>query len=474
MDSKTHSQPGLAAATIKNRGMVLLGTDDSPNTSVDALLDSSEPFGRNEMDDAAAQDREAKGRSSDNIELTNLDTHGSSSRGGNEVAAAGTAQYRVYKIRWFGLAQLVLMNIVVSWDWISFSPLSKSSADYFHVTESSVNWLSTSFLFAFCAISPAALWTLNRGGPKPAIITASVFILVGNWIRYGGARANNFGTVMFAQILIGLAQPFVLAAPTRYSDLWFTSRGRISATAVASLSNPFGGALGQLINPFLATKPSDIPNMVLYVAIISTVASIPSFFIPAKPRSPPCPSAEDDKLPLMQSGRQIYKSVEFWLVFIPFSVYVGFFNSFASLLNQILEPYHFSEAEAGICGAILIVVGLVTSAITSPIIDRYKKFLLAIKMQVPLLGIGYLAFTWAPQTGSVAAPYAISALLGAASFSLVPIALEWLIEQTHPVSPEVTSTICWTGGSLLGACFILISDALKAGKDAKPPQNLHR
>jgi FLVCR family MFS transporter 7 len=95
-------------------------------------------------------------------------------------------------------------------------------------------------------------------------------------------------------------------------------------------------------------------------------------------------------------------------------------------------------------------------------------------MQVPLLGIGYLAFTWAPQTGSVAAPYAISALLGAASFSLVPIALEWLIEQTHPVSPEVTSTICWTGGSLLGACFILISDALKAGKDAKPPQNLHR
>jgi hypothetical protein len=116
MDSKTHSQPGLAAATIKNRGMVLLGTDDSPNTSVDALLDSSEPFGRNEMDDAAAQDREAKGKSSDNIELTNLDTHGSSSRGGNEVAAAGTAQYRVYKIRWFGLAQLVLMNIVVSWD----------------------------------------------------------------------------------------------------------------------------------------------------------------------------------------------------------------------------------------------------------------------------------------------------------------------------------------------------------------------
>jgi len=29
-----------------------------------------------------------------------------------------------------------------------------------------------------------------------------------------------------------------------------------------------GSQLGQLINPFLATKASEIPNMVLYIAII--------------------------------------------------------------------------------------------------------------------------------------------------------------------------------------------------------------
>jgi MFS transporter, FLVCR family, MFS-domain-containing protein 7 len=62
----------------------------------------------------------------------------------------------------------------------------------------------------------ATLWTLHKGGPKPAIIVAAVLVLVGNWIRYGGTRANNFGTVMFGQILVGLAQPFVLSAPTRY------------------------------------------------------------------------------------------------------------------------------------------------------------------------------------------------------------------------------------------------------------------
>jgi hypothetical protein len=73
---------------------------------------------------------------------------------------------------------------------------------------------------------------------------------------------------MFGQILIGFAQPFVLTAPTRYSDAWFTDRGRTSATALATLANPFGGALGQLIGPMLATERAKVPDMVLYVAII--------------------------------------------------------------------------------------------------------------------------------------------------------------------------------------------------------------
>ena len=37
---------------------------------------------------------------------------------GDEVALANSqpVEYRVYKIRWFGLTQLILLNIIVSWD----------------------------------------------------------------------------------------------------------------------------------------------------------------------------------------------------------------------------------------------------------------------------------------------------------------------------------------------------------------------
>lgn len=394
------------------------------------------------------------------------------------TSTASSPTYKVYKRRFFGLAQLVLLNVIVSWDWISFAPVSKSSAQYFDRSESDINWLSTAFLFAFCFAAPVTIYILNKSGPKASIIAAACLLLVGNWIRYAGTRTTNFGAVMFGQILVGLAQPFVLSAPTRYSDLWFSERGRVSATAVASLANPFGGALGQLINPFWVNKASDLPNMVLYVSIISSVACVPSFFIPSAPPTPPSASASHvlnhRPLNVRASLLKLSRSVEFWLIFLPFAVYVGLFNSISSLLNQMLEPYGYSETQAGIAGAILILVGLVFAAITSPLIDCYKFYLSFIKSTTPIIAISYLVFTWAPSNGSIIYAYVVCGVLGAASFGLVPVALEYLVEIHHPLGPEVGSTISWTGGQLLGGIFIIIQTALKAGKRAEPPYNLRK
>lgn len=209
----------------------------------------------------------------------------------------------------------------------------------------------------------------------------------------------------------------------------------------------------------------------------STVASVPAFFVPSRPPTPVGPSSETPKLHLRESVGAVVKSPELWLVLVPFWVYVGFFNSVSSLLNQIMLPYGFTEDEAGIGGAVLIVVGLVAAAITSPILDRNKAFVLSLKSLIPVIGICYLIFTWMPEThdaGGVAGPYVVLAILGAASFSLVPVALELLTELSHPLSPEVTAVVAWAGGQLFGAIFVIVSDALTEGEDANPPKNMKR
>jgi MFS family permease len=322
-------------------------------------------------------------------------------------------------------------------------------------------------------------------------------MIIGNWVRYAGSTkksGGNIAPVMAGEIIIAFAQPFVLAAPTRYSDLWFTSRGRTAATALVSMANPLGAAVGQLVNPLWVQQPSDISQMVLYVSIIvclefenscalscsplilfkSTVISIPGFFVPAKPPTPVGPSSETPKLSLKESFKAMLGSLEVWLILLPFSVYVGFFNNISSLLNQMLTPYGYTEDEAGIGGAVLIVAGLVFAAIVSPIIDRTRKFLLSIKILIPIVGLSYLIFIWMPEIGDIGGPYAVLAILGASSFGTLPIALEYMTELSHPLSPEVTSAVAWAGGQFFGAIFVIVSDALVDGPNASPPRNMKR
>ncbi|KAL5115899.1 hypothetical protein ACEQ8H_006215 [Pleosporales sp. CAS-2024a] len=392
--------------------------------------------------------------------------------------------FRVYKRRWFGLGQFVLLNTVASWDWLTFAPVSTSSALYFNVSESDINWLSTASLFAFAFVSPLVIYLLHRG-PKHSILAASAFLLVGNWVRYAGTRTKLFGLVMFGQILTGFAQPFVLAAPTRYSDMWFTAGGRVGSTALASLANPLGGALAQIVNPSLG----NVDNMVLIVSVIASVACIPSLFIPAAPPTPPTASSDVSKISVVESLRYMGRSRAFYIVFFTFSIYIASFNAFSTLLNQVLYPYGYTEDEAGICGAILIVVGLVAAAIVAPILDRTHTYMVGIKILCPLVSAAYVAMIWAPQTRTLVAPYLLSAVLGAASFSLLPVALEYLVEITFPASPEVSSTICWVGGQVFGGIFIIIMTALKdatpvdleavqhrgraSGGSSRPPGNMY-
>ena len=168
---------------------------------------------------------------------------------------------------------------------------------------------------------------------------------------------------------------------------------------------------------------------------------------------------------------------------MPFMVFVSLFTVISSLINQILGPYSFSQSEAGIGGGLLILVGLVFAAIISPIVDRTKKHLFAIKLLVPIISTCYLAFIWAPQSRSLALVYVILSIQGAASFSLLPLALELLIEITHPVSPEVTSTICWSLSQLFGGIGVIIGNDLRDpgigdgtadNGTSMPPGNMHR
>jgi FLVCR family MFS transporter 7 len=125
-------------------------------------------------------------------------------------------------------------------------------------------------------------------------------------------------------------------------------------------------------------------------------------------------------------------------------------------------------------------VGIIAAAILSIINDRIHAYVPIIKILTPIVAASYLAFLFAPPTHTVTAPYFILAILGAASFGLMPVVLEYVVEVTFPVSPEVTSTILWASGQFLGAIFLIImgelkdNEGLEHGTGDYPPGNMQR
>jgi len=226
----------------------------------DLFTSSSQVPLLHQMDTATSEGaRDFKDTQVRTIALEEPDTHGPHHVMSISAQPQLSQVPHTYRRRYLILFQLSLLNILVSWSWLTFAPVSATTATFFGVSLSTVNWLSTGFLFAFVAATPATLYTLNRHGPRGAIIVASALVAIGSWVRYAGTRAGSdgeggrFGIVVLGQVLIGLAQPFVLAAPTRFSEMWFTEKGRIAATAVASLANPFGGAVSLHLNAAIAT-----------------------------------------------------------------------------------------------------------------------------------------------------------------------------------------------------------------------------
>jgi hypothetical protein len=64
-------------------------------------------------------------------------------------------EYRVYKRRFLGLGVLMLLNIMISWGWLTYAPVADITATWFGLSsQTPVNWLSTVIFFSFIAAAP--------------------------------------------------------------------------------------------------------------------------------------------------------------------------------------------------------------------------------------------------------------------------------------------------------------------------------
>jgi len=147
-------------------------------------------------------------------------------------------------------------------------------------------------------------------------------------------------------------------------------------------------------------------------------------------------------------------------------------NAFSILSSQDLAPYGYSDTISGLVGAVFLLAGIVAAVLTAPLFDRVftKHLAVTIRILIPTLAAAWLSLVWAIRPNNTGVVFALFALLGICSVTLLPVALELGVELTR--AADASSAILWFSGNLFSIMFILSESALRAGPTASSPLHI--
>ncbi|KAF7315391.1 MFS general substrate transporter [Mycena indigotica] len=415
---------------------------------------------------------------------------------GNDVADVvsvhSAPEYKLYRRRFVGIASLVILNIAAGMPWPWFGPISNDMVMDFGITLDQVNWLGNVVACIFLPISLLIPEIIRHFGIRRCCDIGAVTMVIAAWIRYAGtvhslSSGGAYALLFIGQFFSAIAQPIFQVIGPKYSETWFDLKGRVSATMIIAIANPVGGALGQLLSPIVGSTRQSI----LVLAIISTVAAPFVLLISAAPPTPPTYAASKKTAGLLSLLRVMTNKgrpsdppmtgrerVDFLIIFLVFGVLASAVNVFGILTGQFFVSSTNLTATPLILlvflGACLLLSGIVAAILTSPLFDRVFTSHLAItaKILVPILAVAWLSLIWAVRPHNLAALYAICAIIGVTSVTMLPVALELAVEITR--NAEGSSALLWFACNGLAIIFILVEGALRAGPNASPPLNMRK
>ncbi|KAF9484435.1 MFS general substrate transporter [Pholiota conissans] len=402
--------------------------------------------------------------------------------------ASSSAVYRLYRRRFVGIIALVFLNIVAAMSWPWFGPISNNTAAEFNITLDQVNWLGNIVALVYLPTAILIPPVISRYGIRICCQIGAIALVLSSWIRYAGTAqslspSGAYSLLIIGQLFASIAQPIYQVIGPKYSETWFDLKGRTTATMIIAISNPFGGAVGQLISPLVGNTRQSI----LVLGILSTAVAPLALLIQRAPPTPPTYAGSKKSPSLLSLCRVMLgynvgtaaemskrERIDFGIVVALFSVLIAASNGFAILSAQILEPVGYSSDESGFMGACLLLSGMAAAIITAPLFDRVFTHHLAItsKCFVPFAAVGWFVLIWAVRPRNTAALFVIMAVIGIGSVPMLAVGMELACELTR--NADGSSAIIWFSGNLATVALILIAGALRAGLNASPPLNMHK
>lgn len=381
--------------------------------------------------------------------------------------AKPVVQFKVYKRRWFALLVLCLLNCSNAMVWLTFAPVADQSSQYLNVSLQNVNWFSLVFMVVSIPLSLVTTWMLDTLGLRITLILGSWLNMLGAVLRYCGTllgRSYLFPVIMLGQTLGALAQPLIIFTPTKQVALWFPDHQRATANTIATMSNPLGILLANIISPLIVKSSEQVPMLLIVSAIPACVTCFLAT-VGIRSSTPPTPPSASAGLstpePFMQGLKLLVKNKAYLVLLLCMGSVIATFTCVSSLLEQILCVQGYDDSFAGLCGALFIVFGIVGAGALGLIVDKTKKFTEATKINMCLTALAAIAFSVVSMLQRQrAALVTLSALFGFFGSSFYPVSLELCVECSYPVGEATSTGLIFVSGQVQSVVYVMLLQAL--------------
>ncbi|KAE8277048.1 hypothetical protein D5F01_LYC25188 [Larimichthys crocea] len=233
---------------------------------------------------------------------------------------------------------------------------------------------------------------------------------------------------------------------------------------IASMSNPLGILLANLISPMVAKTSGQIPALLIVYAVPACITCfLATVGIRSScPPTPPSASAEfSNSEPFVQGLKLLLKNKNYLVLLVCFGAGIAVFTCFSTLLEQILCVNGYTNDFAGLCGGLFIAFGIVGAGALGLYVDKTKKFNESVKINMCFSTLACIAFAVVSQLRDQnVAVAAVCSLFGFFGFAIYPVAMELSVECSYPVGEATSAGLIFISGQVQSVLYIIILQAL--------------
>ena len=370
--------------------------------------------------------------------------------------------------RWVVLAAYMMVTLAVEVQWVALAPVSRAAERFYGSQLApggalSVDLLAMVYLLVYLVACVPASYVIDTHGIRVGIGAGAV--LAGAGALAKALLASRFVGVLGGQLLLAVAQPFVLNAATAVAARWFPLRERGLANGLAALAQYVGIVVAMVVGPLVVVGDADSPRygqgvdaLLLAYGVATVAAAIGALLLVAERPAEPVEGGEE-RIGSLAGIRTLLANRDYRILLGCFLAGLGIFNAMSAMVDAIAAHVGVQDSD-GLIGTWLMlggILGALALPIASDALRRRRPFLvLCMAGMVP--GVAGLAFADAIGTGPAGAYTVAKGAAGVLGFFVMsagPIGFQYAAEIGRPAPESTSQGLLLLVGQASGIAFML-------------------